>query len=95
MGDAIIRGMHGCSREDAYQWPKEAAVREKLEWFQDQKLGLMMHFGIYSQLGICESWPLSDGDADWSRSGYSWEKDPEVFRQQYRDLNHSFNPVRL
>ena len=95
MGDATIRGMHGCSREDAYQWPKEAAVREKLEWFQDQKLGLMMHFGIYSQLGICESWPLSDGDADWSRSGYSWEKDPEVFRQQYRDLNHSFNPVRL
>ena len=81
MGDVIIRGMHGCSREDAYQWPKEAAVREKLEWFQDQKLGLMMHFGIYSQLGICESWPLSDGDADWSRSGYTWEKDPEVFRQ--------------
>ena len=95
MGDAIIRGMHGCSREDAYQWPKEAAVRKKLEWFQDQKLGLMMHFGIYSQLGICESWPLSDGDADWSRSGYTWEKDPEVFRQQYRDLNRSFNPVRL
>ncbi len=95
MGDAIIRGMHGCSREDAYQWPKETAVREKLEWFQDLKLGLMMHFGIYSQLGICESWPLSDGDADWSRAGYTWEKDPEVFRRQYRDLNRSFNPVRL
>ena len=95
MADAIIHGMHGCSREDAYQWPEEPAVRQKLEWFQDQKLAIMMHFGIYSQLGICESWPLSDGDADWSRAGIDWEKDPETFRQQYRDLNRSFNPVRL
>ena len=95
MADAIIRGMHGCSREDTYQWPEEPAVRQKLEWFQDQKLALMMHFGIYSQLGICESWPLSDGDADWSRAGIDWETDGETFRQQYRNLNRSFNPVRL
>ena len=95
MADAIIHGMHGCSREDAYQWPEEPAVLRKLEWFQDQKLALMMHFGIYTQLGICESWPLSDGDAEWSRAGIDWEKDPEVFRKQYRDLNRSFNPVRL
>ena len=95
MADAIINGMHGCSREDDYRWPDDPAVRRKLEWFRDQKLGLMMHFGIYSQLGICESWPLSDGDAEWSRSGIDWEKDPEIFRQQYRNLNRSFNPVRL
>ena len=68
MADAIIHGLHGCSREETYQWPEEPAVRQKLEWFQDQKLAIMMHFGIYSQLGICESWPLSDGDADWSRT---------------------------
>ncbi len=95
MADAIIRGMHGCSREESYQWPEDPAVRQKLEWFQDQKLGLMMHFGIYSQLGICESWPLSDGDAEWSRGGIDWEKDSETFRRQYTDLNRSFNPVRL
>ena len=95
MADAIIHGMHGCSREEAYQWPEEEAVRQKLEWFQDQKLAMMMHFGIYSQLGICESWPLSDGDADWSRAGIDWEKDSRVFRRQYTELNRSFNPVRL
>ncbi len=95
MADAIIHGMHGCSREDTYVWPEDPAVRRKLEWFQDQKLAIMMHFGIYSQLGICESWPLSDGDADWSREGIDWEKDPDTFKAQYRNLNRSFNPVRL
>ena len=95
MADNIIRGMHGCSREDAYCWPEEPAVRRKLEWFQDQKLAMMMHFGIYSQLGICESWPLSDGDTEWSRAGIDWEKDPDTFKEQYRNLNRSFNPVRL
>ena len=95
MADAIIRGLHGCSREESYVPPEDPAVREKLEWFQDQKLAIMMHFGIYSQLGICESWPLSDGDASWSREGIDWEKDPEIFRRQYTGLNRSFNPVRL
>jgi len=95
MPDAIINGMHGCSREDAYVPPSDPLVRGKLEWFKDQKLALMMHFGIYSQLGLCESWPLSDGDASWSRTDVDWVSDPETFRRQYTDLNRSFNPVRL
>ena len=95
MADAIIRGMHGCSREESYVAPEDPLVREKLEWFRDQKLALMMHFGIYSELGICESWPLSDGDAEWGRNEIDWESDPETFKNQYRDLNKSFNPVRL
>ena len=95
MADSIIQGLHGCSREDEYVVPQDPLVQKKLEWFRDQKLALMMHFGIYSQLGICESWPLSDGDAEWSREGIDWEKDPETFRRQYTGLNRSFNPIRL
>ena len=34
---------HG-SDEVQYVSPKSPAVREKLEWFRDQKLCLMMHF---------------------------------------------------
>ncbi len=93
MADNILQGMHGCSREDEYVTPADPLIRERLEWFQDQKLAMMMHFGIYSQLGICESWPLSDDDASWSREDVIWEKDPEVFKKQYRDMNRSFNPV--
>ena len=95
MADAIIKGMHGCSREDEYVVPADPRIREKLEWFQDQKLALMMHFGIYTTLGICESWPLVDADAEWGRNEIDWEKDPEVFKEQYRNLNKSFNPARL
>ena len=95
MADAIIQGMHGCSREDEYVYPADPLVRQRLEWFQDQKLALMMHFGVYSQLGICESWPLSDGDAEWSRNEIDWETDGAAFREQYRNLNKSFNPVRI
>ena len=95
MADAIIKGMHGCSREDEYVVPEDPRIRERLEWFQDQKLALMMHFGIYSTLGICESWPLVDADAEWGRNEIDWEKDPEVFKEQYRNLNKCFNPARL
>ena len=93
MADLIKQGMHGCSREDEYVRPQNPLIQERLEWFQDQKLALMMHFGIYSQLGICESWPLSNGDAEWSREAICWEQDAETFRCQYTDLNKSFNPV--
>ena len=93
MADLIKQGLHGCSREDEYVRPQDPLIQERLEWFQDQKLALMMHFGLYSQLGICESWPLSNEDAEWSREAICWEKDEAVFRQQYVSLNKSFNPV--
>ena len=83
------------SEADAYVPPREAAVRERLEWFRDQKLALMVHWGVYAQMGMCESWPLSDGDADWARRDYTWEKDPALFRRQYFDMNRSFNPLRF
>ncbi len=93
MADLIEQGMHGCSREEDYVRPEDPVLQERLEWFQDQKLALMMHFGLYSQMGICESWPLSEEDAEWSREDVCWEKDAQAFRKQYVNLNKSFNPV--
>jgi alpha-L-fucosidase len=83
------------SPASAYIPPQEPELLERLEWFRDQKLALMIHWGGYSQLGLCESWPLSDGDASWSRTGIDWETDPIAFRKQYFDLNKTFNPVRF
>lgn len=94
-GDNIADGAHGYSSESTWVEPEDRLVKQKLEWFRDQKLGLMIHWGIYSQLGIIESWPLSDEDADWSRKDCGWEADNEAFRQQYFALNQSFNPVRF
>lgn len=74
---------------------KPKAVLEKLEWFRDQKLCLMMHFGLYSVLGITESWPLSTKDAFWARSDVEWTKDDTEFKRQYYALNRCFNPIRF
>lgn len=95
MADMIKQGMHGCSAAESYVPPRDELVRQRLEWFMDQKLALMMHFGPYAQMGICESWPLSEADASWSRRDVDWESDPEVFRRQYVSLNRSFNPMRM
>ena len=90
--DGIINGVHNYSREESYCVPAEAEVRQKLEWFQDQKFGLMIHFGLYAQTGLVESWPLSDHDASWSREGMDWTQDGDEFRKAYFGLNRSFNP---
>ena len=78
-----------------YVQPTEPEVLQKLEWFKDQKLAFMVHWGTYSQLGMCESWPISDGDAYWSRTAYQWEPDNEKFRAQYFAMNRTFNPIRF
>ena len=93
-GDGIKDGVHDYTRE-GYVQPKEPEVRERLEWFKDQKLALMLHFGLYSVPGIVESWSLSDEDAKWSRAGVTWTDDAEEFKRQYWALNKAFYPVRL
>ena len=92
--DGIEDGVHGYTPK-GYVQPTEPEVVERLEWFKDQKLALMMHFGLYSQIGIVESWALSDGDAKWSRRGVDWTDDGEEFKKQYYGLIRSFNPIRF
>jgi alpha-L-fucosidase len=36
----------------------QPAGSQEVAWFQDQKFGLFLHWGAYSQLGVIESWPL-------------------------------------
>ena len=94
-GDGIVDGVHGYTPKH-YVQPKEKEVQERLEWFKDQKLGFFVTFGLYSELGIIESWPLSDADARWARRrSVDWTTDGEEFKRQYWGLIRSFNPVRF
>ena len=95
MSDGIVQGAHGCSREDSYVQPTDPLVRERMEWFRDQKLALMMHYGPYSQLGMDASWSLPDEDASWSRKNVDWESDSAAYRKQYTELYKTFNPLRF
>ena len=91
--EIVNQGVHTYSQEEAYAWPEEPVLREQLELFQDQKLALMVHWGVYNQLGMVASWALSDEDAEWSRKTVDWTDDGEVFKRQYRALNRAFDPV--
>lgn len=78
-----------------YQAPPESVVQQKLAWFTRQKIGLMVHWGIYSQIGVFESWPLVDEDTDWARVDCRWAGEGEQLREMYVGLSKSFNPVRF
>ncbi len=67
-------------------------VLEKLEWFQDVKFGLMMHWGPYSQWGVVESWTLCSEDEPWCRR----PTDNYVeYVKAYEALPQTFNPIRF
>ncbi len=92
----IKEGTHNYSTEEDYVEPSDPMVKENLEWFRDQKLGFMMHWGPYSQLDVGCSWPLSDADAVWCRDKrLDWDISGEEFKKQYFDLNKTFNPIRF
>jgi alpha-L-fucosidase len=67
-------------------------VLEKLEWFQDLKFGLMMHWGPYSQWGVVESWSICSEDEPWCRRK---SDDYVEYKKAYEALPKTFNPVRF
>lgn len=92
--EVILNGEHGFTTEENYVEP-ESEVKEKLEWFKDQKFALMVHMGLYTQMGIMASWGLSDHDASWSRKEFETENiSGKEYREMYFNLNKSFNPIR-
>lgn len=76
---------------NTYIGPKDKAVKDNLAKWQDYKFGVLIHMGLYSQLGICESWGLAP--EDWvTRNGYD---DYDSFASDYRGARFSLNPVNL
>ncbi len=65
-------------------------VLEKLEAWQDLKLGLLMHWGPYSQWGIVESWSLCSEDEPWCRRSMD---DYGEYKEAYEALQTTFNPT--
>ena len=90
--DAGTTGVHGYTPK-GYVPVTEPAVLENIERFRDMKLGLMVHFGIYNQVGLIESWPLNDQAVTWARPMTDMGEGDE-FKRNYWNLNKSFNPIR-
>ena len=47
--------VHKQSKATDYVWPTDPKVLEKLDKWQDQKFGVLFHWGLYSVPGIVES----------------------------------------
>ncbi|HMZ49431.1 MAG TPA: alpha-L-fucosidase, partial [Flavobacteriales bacterium] len=41
---------------------EQEVARPDLQWFQDAKLGIFIHWGIYSVRGVGESWSFHNGE---------------------------------
>lgn len=78
--------------EDYFDLPKE--LHAKLEWFQNQKLGVIFHWGLYAEAGIVESWQLSEED-EWARAKKPWRDSVDILRKDYWKLNEQFNPTQF
>ena len=70
----------------------DALVRQKLDQWQDLKLGLLMHWGTYSQWGIVESWSLCSEDEAWCKRSMD---DYGEYKKAYEKLQTTFNPVKF
>lgn len=75
-----------------YHTESDTLVQQKLEAWQDLKLGFFVHWGAYSVEGLCESWPLVSEDVDWLTP----HADIRQFRDHYFNvLPTQFNPVKF
>ncbi len=75
----------------SYEAPTDPLVLKKLDKWQDQKFGMIIHWGLYAVPGIIESWALCS--EDWI------ERDSTIaypdFKEWYWGLNKEFNPVNF
>ena len=75
-------------------YPETEMLEKRLEWFQDLKLGVIFHYGLYAQAGIVESWQLSQKD-EWARTGRAFRQDFKQLQLDYWNLISKFNPTQL
>ena len=73
---------------ETYVWPKDPAVMENLKKWQGYKFGLLIHMGLYSELGTVESWGLCP--EDWVSRPVENYYD---YATNYRNTKSKFNPI--
>ncbi|MDL2299964.1 alpha-L-fucosidase [Bacteroides sp. OttesenSCG-928-E20] len=89
--NAMAQYAHGMST--SYTWPKDELVLQKLDKWQDLKFGMLIHFGLYSELGIVESWSICAEEADWIPRDSTINYDD--YKRQYWQTIDRFKPEKL
>jgi alpha-L-fucosidase len=77
----------------AYIPTADSLVQAKLDRWQDNKFGLLMHWGTYSQWGIVESWSICPEDEGWTQRRGPYSANYNDYVQAYQKLQTTFNPT--
>jgi alpha-L-fucosidase len=88
-GVTIAQHEHPTSSQ--YQWPTDPLVSKKLTAWQDLKFGMIIHWGLYAEAGIIESWSLCSEDWITRDSASDYGK----YKEWYWGLNKTFNPQKF
>src|SRR6185437_10624406 len=82
---------HAKPAGDGYVPVTDPLVKAKLAQWSDWKFGLILHWGIYSVLGIVESWTLCSEDWIKRPGGVGYVE----WKRRYEQLRTQFNPVQF
>ena len=87
--------VHQQSNTEYYVWPTDPQVLTKLKHWQDQKFGVLMHWGLYSVPGIVESWSICSEDWIVRERKPTYEEDKAWYWSQKDSLNPvNFDPSK-
>lgn len=87
--------VHQQSNTEDYVWPTVPQVLTKLKHWQDQKFGVLMHWGLYSVPGIVESWSICSEDWIVRERKPTYEEDKAWYWSQKDSLNPvNFDPSK-
>ena len=87
--------VHQQSNTEDYVWPTDPQVLTKLKHWQDQKFGVLMHWGLYSVPGIVESWSICSEDWIVRERKQTYEEDKAWYWSQKDSLNPvNFDPSK-
>ena len=76
--------------QSAQQAETDPVVLNRIDEWQDLKLGFMMHWGMYAQWGVVESWSICN--EPWiDRQGEPYTD----YKARYQALNKTFNPTHF
>ena len=62
---------------------------QRLDWYQEAKFGLFIHWGAYSVAGVEASWPIMAPDL----SEAMFKNQTTITEAEYVTLPNKFNPV--
>ncbi|WP_460801947.1 alpha-L-fucosidase [Microbacterium sp. GXF6406] len=74
-----------------YIWPEAPRTRAALEHWQDLKVGVLIHWGIYSHIGQAGSWSLHrEHLGDFTDTPADWTGTDAEYHDWYRDQARAF-----